>query len=355
MYVEMRNICKNFDGYEAAKDISFGIEQGKLVALLGPSGSGKTTILRILAGLEHQDSGDVVIEGKVVNDVLASERGIGFVFQNYALFRYMTVYDNIAFGLKVQKMEKQKIHERVMEMIALIGLEGLEKRYPNQLSGGQRQRVAFARAIAPRPQLLLLDEPFAAIDAKVRKELRSWLKEMIQKVGITSIFVTHDQEEAVEVADDIIIINEGRLEQMGSPIAIYKNPKTPFVAQFIGTSAILEELVGFKGYDGIPKGKKVIVRPEFVEAFKSDNEKFKKLIGAGEEGVIEEIVFRGSYLELTLRVNGVSLKTNRSLERRHVEVGEKMCVLLYRVYLFDENGAEIRKNELLKGIDVEAL
>ena len=355
MYVEMRNICKNFDGYEAAKDISFGIEQGKLVALLGPSGSGKTTILRILAGLEQQDSGDVVIEGKVVNDVLASERGIGFVFQNYALFRYMTVYDNIAFGLKVQKMEKQKIHERVMEMIALIGLEGLEKRYPNQLSGGQRQRVAFARAIAPRPQLLLLDEPFAAIDAKVRKELRSWLKEMIQKVGITSIFVTHDQEEAVEVADDIIIINEGRLEQMGSPIAIHKNPKTPFVAQFIGTSAILEELVGFKGYDGIPKGKKVIVRPEFVEAFKSDNEKFKKLIGAGEEGVIEEIVFRGSYLELTLRVNGVSLKTNRSLERRHVEVGEKMCVLLYRVYLFDENGAEIRKNELLKGIDVEAL
>ena len=214
MYVEMKDICKKFGDYEAAKNINFGIEQGKLVALLGPSGSGKTTILRMLAGLEQQDSGDVVIEGKVVNDVAASERGIGFVFQNYALFRYMTVYDNIAFGLKVQKAEKQKIHERVMEMISLIGLEGLEKRYPNQLSGGQRQRVAFARAIAPNPQLLLLDEPFAAIDAKVRKDLRKWLKEMIQKVGITSIFVTHDQEEAVEVADDIIIINEGRLEQM---------------------------------------------------------------------------------------------------------------------------------------------
>ena len=211
MYVEMKDICKKFGDYEAAKNINFGIEQGKLVALLGPSGSGKTTILRMLAGLEQQDSGDVVIEGKVVNDVAASERGIGFVFQNYALFRYMTVYDNIAFGLKVQKAEKQKIHERVMEMISLIGLEGLEKRYPNQLSGGQRQRVAFARAIAPNPQLLLLDEPFAAIDAKVRKDLRKWLKEMIQKVGITSIFVTHDQEEAVEVADDIIIINEGRL------------------------------------------------------------------------------------------------------------------------------------------------
>lgn len=355
MYVELKNINKKFGDYEAAKNISFGIEQGKLAALLGPSGSGKTTILRILAGLEQQDSGDVIIEGRVVNDVPASERGIGFVFQNYALFRYMTVYENIAFGLKVQKMDRQKIRERVEEMISLIGLEGLEKRYPNQLSGGQRQRVAFARAIAPNPQLLLLDEPFAAIDAKVRKELRRWLKEMIEKVGITSIFVTHDQEEAVEVADDILIINEGKLEQIGSPIDIYKNPKTPFVAQFIGTSVILENLSGFKGYEEIPAGKKVIVRPEFVEAFKSDNQKFAGMMDAVEEGVIENIVFRGSYLELTLRVKGVRLTTNRSLERRHVEIGEKMCVLLYRVYLFDENGAEIRRNRLLKGIDVEAL
>ncbi len=355
MYVEMKDICKKFGDYEAAKQINFGIAQGKLVALLGPSGSGKTTILRMLAGLEQQDSGDVIIEGKVVNDVPASERGIGFVFQNYALFRYMTVYDNIAFGLKVQKADKQRIHARVMEMISLIGLEGLEKRYPNQLSGGQRQRVAFARAIAPNPQLLLLDEPFAAIDAKVRKDLRKWLKDMIQKVGITSIFVTHDQEEAVEEADDIIIINEGKLEQMGSPITIYKNPKTPFVAQFIGTSTILESLSGFKGYGDIPEGKKVIVRPEFVEAFKSDNKKFASLMDAVEEGVIENVVFRGSYLELTLSVNGVRLTTNRSLERRHVDIGEKMCVLLYRAYLFDEEGAEIRKNQLLKGIDVEAL
>ena len=351
MYVEMKDICKKFGDYEAAKQINFGIAQGKLVALLGPSGSGKTTILRMLAGLEQQDSGDVIIEGKVVNDVPASERGIGFVFQNYALFRYMTVYDNIAFGLKVQKADKQRIHARVMEMISLIGLEGLE----NQLSGGQRQRVAFARAIAPNPQLLLLDEPFAAIDAKVRKDLRKWLKDMIQKVGITSIFVTHDQEEAVEVADDIIIINEGKLEQMGSPITIYKNPKTPFVAQFIGTSTILENLSGFKGYGDIPEGKKVIVRPEFVEAFKSDNKKFANLMDAVEEGVIENVVFRGSYLELTLSVKGVRLTTNRSLERRHVDIGEKMCVLLYRAYLFDEEGAEIRKNQLLKGIDVEAL
>ncbi len=355
MYVEMKNICKRFGDYEAAKDISFGVEQGKLVALLGPSGSGKTTLLRILAGLETQDSGDVVIEGKVVNDVPASERGIGFVFQNYALFRYMTVYDNIAFGLKVKKMKKNEIHDRVMEMISLVGLEGLEKRYPNQLSGGQRQRVAFARAIAPSPQLLLLDEPFAAIDAKVRKELRAWLKEMIHKVGITSIFVTHDQDEAVEVSDEIIIINEGNLEQMGTPTDIYKKPETPFVAQFIGTSTILDRMDGFKGFGDLKDGKKVIIRPEFVEAFKSDNEKFKNMMDAVEEGVIESIAFRGSYQELKLSVNGVSLTTNRSLERRKVSVGEKMCVLVYRVYTFDESGAEIKKNQLLKGVDIEAL
>ncbi len=355
MYVEMKNICKNFGDYQAAKNINFGIEQGKLVALLGPSGSGKTTILRMLAGLEQQDSGDVMIDGKVINHVPANERGIGFVFQNYALFRYMTVYDNIAFGLKVKKMDKKKIDERVREMISLIGLDGLEKRYPDQLSGGQRQRVAFARAIAPKPSLLLLDEPFAAIDAKVRKELRSWLKEMIHKVGITSIFVTHDQDEAVEVADDIIIINEGNLEQMGDPKEIYKRPKTPFVAQFIGTSVILEGLSGFKGFEDVGAGKKAIVRPEFVEAFKSDNEKFKSLMHAVESGTVEKIAFRGSYLEVTLSVNGVSLTTNRSLERRNVAIGEQMCVLLYRIYVFDETGAEIHKNKLLKGVDVEAL
>lgn len=355
MYVEMKHINKSFGDYQAARDISFGVEQGKLVALLGPSGSGKTTILRMIAGLEHQDSGDVVIEGKVVNDIPAGERGIGFVFQNYALFRYMTVYENIAFGLKVQKKPKEQIHKRVMELVQLVGLEGLEKRYPDQLSGGQRQRVAFARALAPNPQLLLLDEPFAAIDAKVRKELRSWLKEMIAKVGITSIFVTHDQEEAVEVADEIIIINEGSLEQMGAPTEIYKKPKTSFVAQFIGTSSVLEDFSDFKGFEDAPKGRQAILRPEFVEAFKSDNEKFKSLISAAEEGVIREIAFRGSYLTLTLEVNGILLTANRSLERRPVSVGEKMCVLVYRAYILEEEDAHIYKNRMLEGVDVEAL
>ena len=207
MYVELRNINKTFGTYEASKEINFGIEKGKLIGLLGPSGSGKTTILRMIAGLETPDSGEILIDGKVVNNIPASERGIGFVFENYALFRYKTVYDNIAFGLKIQKKSKSEIDERVRELVRLVGLEGLEKRYPSQLSGGQRQRVAFARALAPSPHLLLLDEPFAAIDAKVRKELRSWLKETIEKLGITSIFVTHDQDEAIEVADEIIVTN----------------------------------------------------------------------------------------------------------------------------------------------------
>ena len=196
-YVELRNINKTYGTFKASNNINLGIGKGKLIALLGPSGSGKTTILRMIAGLETADSGDIIIDGKVVNDVPASKRGIGFVFQNYALFRYMTVYDNIAFGLKVNKWKKSDIKKRVDELIELVGLSGMAKRYPSQLSGGQRQRVAFARALAPNPELLLLDEPFAAIDAKVRQELRSWLRDMITKVGITSIFVTHDQDEAL--------------------------------------------------------------------------------------------------------------------------------------------------------------
>ena len=224
MYVELKNINKNYGDFKASRDVNFGIEKGKLVALLGPSGSGKTTILRMIAGLETPDEGDIIIDGRRVNEVPASKRGIGFVFQSYALFRYMTVYDNIAFGLEILKVPKKEIKERVTELIKLTGLTGMEKRYPNQLSGGQRQRVAFARALAPNPTLLLLDEPFAAIDAKVRHELRSWLKEMIHKVGITSIFVTHDQDEAVEVADQIIVTNRGRIEQLGTPIEIYIFP-----------------------------------------------------------------------------------------------------------------------------------
>lgn len=245
MYVEMKHINKTFDGFQASKDVSFGIEKGHLAALLGPSGSGKTTILRMIAGLDRPDSGDILIGGARVNDLPGSKRGIGFVFQNYALFRYMTVAENIAFGLKVQKRSKEEIRSTVERLLELISMKDLGKRYPHQLSGGQRQRVAFARALAPDPQLLLLDEPFAAIDAKVRRELRTWLKEMIERVGVTSIFVTHDQEEAMEVADLVILTNQGRVEQIGSPEEICLHPQTDFVRDFIDAKRF-EVLMGIR-------------------------------------------------------------------------------------------------------------
>ena len=348
MYVELKQIDKTYGSYQASENINIGIEKGKLVALLGPSGSGKTTILRMIAGLETPDSGDIIIDGKRVNDISPAERGIGFVFQNYALFRYMTVYENLAFGLEIKKVPKKQIRERISELMSLTGLTGLEKRYPNQLSGGQRQRVAFARALAPNPSLLLLDEPFAAIDAKVRAELRCWLREMIHKVGITSIFVTHDQDEAVEVADEIIITNKGRIEQTSSPIEIYKNPTTPFVAEFIGQSSKVEEYYKLKGFEkGNYKG--AIIRPEFVESFKSDNIKFKDVINYSEEGVIEDISFRGNCLEVKLRVGDMVLTTHRSLERRPIEIGERMHVIVYRMYAFDEERAYLLKNSELEG------
>ena len=348
MYVELKHIDKTYGGYQASENINIGIEKGKLVALLGPSGSGKTTILRMIAGLETPDSGDIIIDGKRVNDISPAERGIGFVFQNYALFRYMTVYENLAFGLEIKKVPKKQIREKISELMKLTGLTGLEKRYPNQLSGGQRQRVAFARALAPGPSLLLLDEPFAAIDAKVRAELRCWLREMIHKVGITSIFVTHDQDEAVEVADEIIITNKGCIEQTASPIEIYKNPATPFVAEFIGQSSKVEEYYKLKGFKkGNYKG--AIIRPEFVESFKSDNIKFKDVIDYSEEGVVEDISFRGNCLEVKLRVGDMVLTTQRSLERRPIEIGERMHVIVYRLYAFDDKKAYLLKNSELEG------
>lgn len=251
MYIEMKHIYKTFDGFHASNDVSFGVEKGHLAALLGPSGSGKTTILRMIAGLDKPDSGDIMIDKTRVNDLPGSKRGIGFVFQNYALFRYMTVADNIAFGLKVQKKGKEEIKKRVEELLELIAMEDLGKRYPHQLSGGQRQRVAFARALAPNPHLLLLDEPFAAIDAKVRRELRTWLKGMINKVGVTSIFVTHDQEEAMEVADTVIITNQGNVEQIGTPDEICLHPQTDFVANFIDR-ARYEALAEFMEHHKVP-------------------------------------------------------------------------------------------------------
>lgn len=346
MYVELKNINKSFGDFKASNNVSFGIEQGKLIGLLGPSGSGKTTILRMIAGLETPDSGDIIINGIKVNDIEPGKRGIGFVFQSYALFRHMTVYDNIAFGLLVQKASKQDIHKKVTELIELIGLKGLEKRYPGQLSGGQRQRVAFARALAPNPQLLLLDEPFAAIDAKVRKELRRWLKETITKLGITSIFVTHDQDEAVEVADEIIITNKGQIEQKGSPIEIYKNPETPFVAQFIGESNLIEDYTKLKGFEVEEKKDetKAILRPEFIEIAKDDKEILTPL--AAEKGIVKDIAFRGNNVQIDVQVGDVILNGYRSLEQEPLKIGEEVLVLIHRVYTFNDKKAHVVENKI---------
>lgn len=350
MYVEMKNIYKRYGDFLASDNVSFGIEKGKLVALLGPSGSGKTTLLRMIAGLENPNSGDIFIDGKRVNDIPASKRGIGFVFQNYALFRYMTVFDNVAFGLELQKMPKKQIKERVKELLELTGLSGMEKRYPNQLSGGQRQRVAFARALAPNPQVLLLDEPFAAIDAKVRTELRSWLKEMVEKLGITSIFVTHDQDEAVEVADEIIITNHGTIEQMGTPVEIYKSPGTPFVAKFIGRSSVVKEYGKLKGFDQVEGADRAVIRPEFIKISKSG--KLDQYISAAETGVVKDVVFRGNRIDITVDINGIEVVGERSLEKDLVSVGETVHVLIYRLYVFDEAQTYLLENKEMQEQDV---
>lgn len=346
MYVELKNINKTFGDYKASDNVNFGIEKGRLIGLLGPSGSGKTTILRMIAGLENPDSGEIVIDGKVVNDIPASKRGIGFVFQNYALFRYMTVFDNIAFGLKIQKKSEKFIKERVNELVKLIGLEGLEKRYPSQLSGGQKQRVAFARALAPNPNLLLLDEPFAAIDAKVRQELRSWLKDMIERLGVTSIFVTHDQSEAIEVADEIIITNKGRIEQIGSPIDIYQHPETAFSASFFGQTTTLDDYTKFKTFDVVDNVDRAVIRPEFVKVTKlSETTAQKASVSVGE---VIKTSFRGDNIEIAVKCDGGTVYAYRGLDETPITVGEKVNVFLYRLFITKGDEVQILRNKSLQ-------
>jgi sulfate transport system ATP-binding protein len=234
MSITVRNIAKRFGDFKALDDVSLTVPGGSLLALLGPSGSGKTTLLRIIAGLEIADSGSVLCQDEDVTRVGARERNVGFVFQHYALFRHMNVFENIAFGMRVRKVAKKAIHERVTELLHLVRLEGLERRYPAQLSGGQRQRVALARALAIQPKVLLLDEPFGALDAKVRQELRGWLRRLHDEIHLTSVFVTHDQEEAFEVADRVVVMNQGRIEQSGAPEEVFNHPANAFVMDFLG-------------------------------------------------------------------------------------------------------------------------
>ncbi|MDT9002032.1 sulfate ABC transporter ATP-binding protein [Paucibacter sp. APW11] len=238
MSIQVRNIHKSFGSFTALGDVSLDFPTGELVALLGPSGCGKTTLLRIIAGLETADRGQVLLDGEDASDTHVRERQVGFVFQHYALFRHMTVFDNVAFGLRVkprkERPSESEIKKKVHELLNLVQLDWLADRYPPQLSGGQRQRIALARALAVEPRVLLLDEPFGALDAKVRKELRRWLRRLHDELHITSIFVTHDQEEALEVADRVVLMDHGKVEQIGSPQEVYEKPATPFVYGFLG-------------------------------------------------------------------------------------------------------------------------
>ena len=272
--IRLQNITKRFGDYAALHGVDLHVQPGEFIALLGPSGSGKTTLLRIIAGLEFQDSGTVLFNGDDVSDKKVADRHVGFVFQQYALFRHMTVLDNVAFGLSVKKRGerpgKAAIRERAEELLRLVQLEGLGKRYPGQLSGGQRQRVALARALAIEPTLLLLDEPFGALDAKVRKDLRRWLRDLHKQMGLTSIFVTHDQEEALELADRVVVMDHGRIEQIGRPEEIYMDPATPFVSHFVGETNRLTTA-----------GGEIHFRPHDVE-----------VVATGGEAVLVDNVFR---------------------------------------------------------------
>ncbi|CAA7619260.1 sulfate/molybdate ABC transporter ATP-binding protein [Magnetospirillum sp. SS-4] len=276
--IEVEAVSKHFGDFAALDRVSLRVSQGKLVALLGPSGSGKTTLLRILAGLEQPDSGRIRLGGVDATGLGTRDRRVGFVFQHYALFRHMSVAENVAFGLKVRKgadrPPKTEIARRVEELLSLVQLGGLAGRYPSQLSGGQRQRVALARALAVEPRLLLLDEPFGALDAQVRKDLRRWLRNLHDEMGLTGVFVTHDQEEAMEVADEVVVMNKGRIEQIGTPADIYDSPASPFVYRFLGnvntvpcsvsggTARVGGLHVGASSMDG---GGTAFVRPHDVE------------------------------------------------------------------------------------------
>ncbi|GIQ69534.1 ABC transporter ATP-binding protein [Xylanibacillus composti] len=353
MDIQVRGLHKHFGSFHAIRGVSFDIQKGKLVGFLGPSGGGKTSILRMIAGLENPSSGDIYLGGQLANHVPVQKRKIGFVFQHYALFKHMSVYDNVAYGLKVQKKSREEIDERVTYLLKLVGLSGTEKKYPHQLSGGQKQRVAFARALAPQPELLLLDEPFAAIDAKIRKELRSWLRELINEIGITSIFVTHDQDEAIEVADEILVIQQGLLEQQGTPYEVYSKPQSAFVARFIGESNSLPEAPAWKPFPELQhyaeqgrwkRGTSVYIRPEAIEVRRADTEAVRS---AGIQGEVRHVHFRGTAWYLEVEVEGARLMAYQDIGQQVFQVGDKVNVLIHRLLVFAPEENTVLDNRLL--------
>ena len=339
MKIEVQRIYKKFGRFPALHDVNLTVPSGKLVALLGPSGSGKTTLLRIIAGLEFPDSGRIKFDDKEVTDEPAGKRNVGFVFQHYALFRHLTVFRNITFGLDVRprrlRPSRTDAAKRVAELLKLVQLEGLENRFPPQLSGGQRQRIALARALAVDPKVLLLDEPFGALDAKVRKDLRRWLRVFQEEIGITTIFVTHDQEEALELADEVVVLNEGRIEQIGAPQDVYDKPASPFVIEFLGN--VNRFRAGLAAPSDESKGV-LYVRPHDVEI---------EAAGASEheyalQAKVLHIFSAGNYARVSLERVGTHESfeaevTRENLRRLRLQPGDLVSVVFRHVRLF-ENG-----------------
>ncbi|MFM9035414.1 MAG: sulfate/molybdate ABC transporter ATP-binding protein [Mycobacterium sp.] len=286
--IVVRAANKRYGAFAALDNVDFVVPSGSLTALLGPSGSGKSTLLRAIAGLDRPDSGSVVINGTDVTNVPPQRRGIGFVFQHYAAFKHMTVRDNVAFGLKIRRLRKPEIDEKVDNLLEVVGLAGFQTRYPNQLSGGQRQRMALARALAVDPQVLLLDEPFGALDAKVREDLRAWLRRLHDEVHVTTVLVTHDQSEALDVADRIAVLNKGRIEQIGTPTEVYDSPANPFVMSFLGAVSTLNG---------------ILVRPHDIRVGRSPEMPFAMQDGTAEStGVVRATIDRVVYLGFEVRV-----------------------------------------------------
>ncbi|MFI8611228.1 sulfate ABC transporter ATP-binding protein [Pseudomonas sp. AOB-7] len=308
MSIEIRNVSKNFNAFKALSDINLNIQSGELVALLGPSGCGKTTLLRIIAGLETPDSGSIQFHGEDVSNHDVRDRNVGFVFQHYALFRHMTVFDNVAFGLRMkpkgQRPSEEVIKRKVHELLDLVQLDWLGDRYPEQLSGGQRQRIALARALAVEPRVLLLDEPFGALDAKVRKELRRWLARLHEDVHLTSVFVTHDQEEAMEVADRIVVMNKGVIEQIGSPAEVYEHPASDFVYHFLGDANRL--YVGEGDHH-------VLFRPHEIHLSRQAEE-------GHQAGEVRDIRPLGAITRVTLKVAGQAEPIEAEVAKDHLSL-----------------------------------
>jgi sulfate/thiosulfate transport system ATP-binding protein len=329
MGIKVEGARKQFGDFVALDDVSIGVRDGSLTALLGPSGSGKSTLLRVIAGLEQPDSGRVLISGEDMTRVPVQNRSVGFCFQHYAAFKHMTVRDNVGFGLQIRKRSKQEIDSRVRELLDLVQLGGFIDRYPSQLSGGQRQRMALARALAVEPKVLLLDEPFGALDARVRTELRQWLRRLHDEVHVTTVFVTHDQEEAMDVAEQIVVMNEGGVEQAGSPTDLYDHPATEFVMSFVGTANRIGAL---------------LVRPHDVEighvrGSRSEEAMIDRIVHLGFEVRIEMTLADGSPL--------IAQLTRAQVEELELLDGQIVYVEPRRARVFDGNGAAPRTEELV--------